>query len=124
MSGISDIVKKPLVVTIVVIVIVIYLISTLMYVFSNTTKHTWPPFGMSCPDFWRSSQASGGFICTPNPVNLNKPIRNVNFQNSTVYPYGGGGQIFSKGNPFQNINGKQQWAQETGVAWDGANSSA
>lgn len=127
MSVLLDILKDKIVVGIVSFVLIVYVISTLAYVFSNTQQRPWPPFGMTCPDYWISSKADGGYTCTMDPRNPNMPKKA--YSNGSVYPIGGSSGsiptvIFSKGNPGQNLTDKKDWARESKVSWDGMNSSA
>lgn len=121
MSGFVDVTKKPLVITIVIIVVVLYLISTLIYTFQNTNSYRWPPFGMTCPDYWTSRKTNNGYICTMDPNNANKGTKT--YENSTITYYPNSAtptSIFSRGRPSANLSDKKTWARETGVAWDGA----
>lgn len=109
----------------VIIVLVLFILTMVVSLFKSKTPERYPPFGMSCPDYWTSRKATingeDGYLCTIDPNNKNiATTPDINNDYVYYYPSNSKTTIFSRGSPLKNMDYKKQWSNESGVAWDGS----
>ena len=108
----------------VIIIMILYLLTSFSSIFESKKEAIYPPFGMSCPDYWTARKATinnqEGYLCTAEITNKNLATNIVNNDYVYYYPSNSKMSIFSRGTPQKNINYKKQWANESGIAWDGS----
>jgi hypothetical protein len=107
----------------VIIILVLFVLTMGASLFQNKKTTMYPPFGMSCPDYWTSRKATiggeEGYLCTADSKNKNSATNIINNDYVYYYPSNSKTTIFSRGSPMKNIDYKKQWANESGIAWDG-----
>lgn len=108
----------------VIIIMILYILTMGASLFQNKKVDRYPPFGMSCPDYWSSRKANingeDGYLCTADPKNKNLAQNIINNDYIYYYPSNSKTSIFSRGSPLKNLDYKKQWANESGIAWDGS----
>ena len=108
----------------IIVIMTLYVLTMFTTIFKSKKDTQWPPFGMSCPDYWTSRKATingeDGYICTSDPKNKNLAQTIINNDYVYYYPSGSKTTVFTRGSPLKNIDYKKQWANESGIAWDGA----